>query len=60
MRPQTSSPVPATAVSWNLNGEKLGGPTPRALDVLESHVDSDMLKVRYQDFKQGTAEKESV
>jgi len=51
---------PCHGSSWNLNGEKLGGPTPRALDVLESHVDSDMLKVRYQDFKQGTAEKESV
>ena len=51
---------PCHGSSWNLNGEKLSGPTPRALDVLESHVDSDMLKVRYQDFKQGTAEKESV
>ena len=51
---------PCHGSSWSANGEKIGGPTPRNLDVLESRVDGDTLKVRYQDFKQGTTEKESV
>jgi Rieske Fe-S protein len=51
---------PCHGSSWSASGEKLGGPTPRGLDVLESRVDGDTLKVRYQDFKQGTAEKQSV
>jgi quinol---cytochrome c reductase iron-sulfur subunit, bacillus type len=51
---------PCHGSSWSASGEKLGGPTPRNLDVLESRVDGDTLKVRYQDFKQGASEKESV
>ena len=51
---------PCHGSSWSASGERLGGPTPRGLDVLESRVDGDTLKVRYQDFKQGTTEKESV
>jgi Rieske Fe-S protein len=51
---------PCHGSSWSVRGEKLGGPTPRGLDALESHIDGDTLKVRYQDFKQGTADKQSV
>ncbi|HZS09495.1 MAG TPA: Rieske 2Fe-2S domain-containing protein [Blastocatellia bacterium] len=43
---------------WNAGGEKLGGPTPRNLDVLEHRVEGDLLKIRYQNFRQGTPAKE--
>lgn len=43
--------------SWTGVGEKLGGPAPRGMDVLEHKVDGNVLKVRYQNFKQGVAEK---
>jgi Rieske Fe-S protein len=51
---------PCHGSSWSLNGEKLGGPTPRGLDTLESRIDGDTLKVKYQDFKEGTVDKQSV
>ena len=51
---------PCHGSSWNANGEKLSGPAPRGLDVLESRIEGDTLKVRYQDFKQGSSQKESV
>jgi len=43
---------------WDVAGNALDGPTPRGLDVLEHKVEGDVLKVRYQDFKQGVAQKE--
>ena len=43
---------------WDVAGNALDGPTPRGLDVLEYKVEGDVLKVRYQDFKQGVAQKE--
>lgn len=43
---------------WDVAGDRLDGPTPRGLDVLEHKVEGDVLKVRYQDFKQGVAQKE--
>ena len=49
---------PCHGSSWNVHGEKLGGPTPRSLDVLESRIDGGRLRVRYQDFKQGSPQKE--
>lgn len=49
---------PCHGSAWNAKGEKLGGPTPRGLDVLESRIDGDKLKVRYQDFKSGSSQKE--
>jgi quinol---cytochrome c reductase iron-sulfur subunit, bacillus type len=45
---------------WNIRGEKLGGPTPRALDALESRIEGEQIKVRYQDFKQGVPEKQPI
>lgn len=43
---------------WNQAGEKTTGPSPRNLDTLEQQVENGILKVRYQDFKQGIAAKE--
>ena len=45
---------------WNGEGEKVGGPAPRAMDTLEHKVENDVLKVRYQSFKQGVAEKQET
>lgn len=45
---------------WSADGAKISGPTPRNLDVLEHRVEGDTLQVRYQSFKQGTAEKEVI
>lgn len=46
--------------SWDESGNRLDGPTPRALDTLEHRIEGDLIKVKYQDFKQGLAEKEVV
>jgi Rieske Fe-S protein len=43
---------------WDVAGNALSGPTPRGLDSLEHKVEGDVLKVRYQDFKQGITQKE--
>ena len=43
--------------AWNGEGEKQRGPAPRGMDTLEHKVESNVLKVRYQNFKQGVAEK---
>ena len=43
--------------AWNGEGEHLRGPAPRGMDVLEHKVESNVLRVRYQNFKQGVAEK---
>jgi Rieske Fe-S protein len=43
--------------AWSGVGEILRGPAPRGMDILEHKVESNVLKVRYQNFKQGVAEK---
>jgi len=43
---------------WDVAGNAVAGPTPRGLDVLEHKVEGDVLKVRYQDFRQGVSQKE--
>ena len=43
---------------WDTQGQKLAGPAPRPLDALEYQVENGMVKVNYQDFKQGVATKE--
>ncbi len=43
---------------WTQTGEKTAGPTPRSLDSLEHKIENGILKVQYQDFKQGIAAKE--
>jgi succinate dehydrogenase / fumarate reductase iron-sulfur subunit len=51
---------PCHGSAWNRDGEKLGGPTPRGMDVLEHRVEGDLLKVKYQFFKQGVAKREEI
>lgn len=46
--------------AWSAEGEKLAGPTPRGMDVLEHQVKDGILKVKYQNFKQGVAEKQAA
>ncbi|HYL99475.1 MAG TPA: Rieske (2Fe-2S) protein [Blastocatellia bacterium] len=48
---------PCHGSSWNAEGAKLGGPTPRNMDSLESRVNGDALEVKYEYFKQGVPEK---
>lgn len=43
---------------WDVAGNAQGGPTPRGLDSLEHKIEGDVLKVRYQEFKQGISQKE--
>ena len=43
---------------WDVAGKTLAGPTPRGLDLLEHRIEGKLLKVKYQDFKQGIATKE--
>lgn len=46
--------------AWNVQGERIAGPTPRDMDTLEYHIEDDLLKVKYQYFKQGTPSKEEI
>ena len=46
--------------AWNAEGEKIAGPTPRNMDTLESRTEGDLLKVKYQYFKQGLPQKEEI
>ncbi len=43
---------------WNPTGEKTAGPAPRSLDTLTYQIENGILKVQYQDFKQGMSAKE--
>ena len=43
--------------AWNGVGENIGGPAPRGMDILEHKVEGGVVRVRYQNFKQGVAEK---
>jgi menaquinol-cytochrome c reductase iron-sulfur subunit len=42
--------------TWNVEGQRLSGPTPRNLDALPSQVKDGMLLVRWEQFRTGTAE----
>lgn len=44
--------------TWDMTGNKLAGPTPRNLDSLEHRVENNLLKIKYQNFKQGITAKE--
>ena len=46
--------------AWNVQGERIAGPTPRGMDTLESRIEDDLLKVKYQFFKQGAPRKEEI
>lgn len=51
---------PCHRSSWDGTGVKTGGPAPRNMDTLEHRIENGALLVRYQNFKQGTAEREVV
>ncbi len=51
---------PCHQSSWDGAGAKTGGPTPRNMDLLEHRIENGALLVKYQSFKQGVVEKESV
>lgn len=51
---------PCHGSAWNADGRKLGGPSPRDMDVLEHRIEGDLLEVRYQYFRQSQPEKTSV
>lgn len=43
---------PCHTAIFTLDGQRVSGPAPRAMDDLESKIDNGMLKVRYQYFRQ--------
>ncbi|MEP7014371.1 MAG: ubiquinol-cytochrome c reductase iron-sulfur subunit [Verrucomicrobiota bacterium] len=43
---------PCHSAIFTLDGQRVSGPAPRAMDDLESKIDNGMLKVRYQYFRQ--------
>ena len=45
---------------WDTQGQRLAGPAPRALDALAYQIENGIVKVNYQDFKQGLPVKEVV
>jgi menaquinol-cytochrome c reductase iron-sulfur subunit len=45
---------------WNARGERLSGPAPRGLDVLEHRIEGDIIKIKYQNFRHGTLAKEVI
>jgi len=51
---------PCHTSTWNIDGQKSGGPTLRGLDVLEHKVENGQLKVKYRFFKQGLSGKEPI
>src|SRR5579885_1480463 len=51
---------PCHTSTWNINGQRMGGPTLRGLDTLEHKIEDGTLKVKYQFFKQGLAGKEPI
>ena len=46
--------------SWSAAGEKTGGPAPRGMDTLEYRLEGDVLKVKYQYFRQGVEQTEEM
>jgi Rieske Fe-S protein len=51
---------PCHAASFALDGTKLSGPSPRAMDSLETQVQNGRLLVRYQYFRQLVPTKEII
>jgi menaquinol-cytochrome c reductase iron-sulfur subunit len=46
--------------SFDVDGRRLTGPSPRALDALSTRVEGGFVMVEFQRFRQGTPEKEPV
>jgi Rieske Fe-S protein len=51
---------PCHGSGWNLEGERLTGPTPRGLDTLEPRVVEGRIQIKFRRFKQGIATKEEI
>ena len=39
---------------WDADGQRVGGPTPRGMDRLETQIKSNIVEVKYQRFNTGT------
>ena len=46
--------------SFDADGQRMNGPSPRALDVLATRVDDGFVMVEFQRFRQGTPEKDPI
>jgi menaquinol-cytochrome c reductase iron-sulfur subunit len=46
--------------SFDADGRRLTGPSPRAMDALASRVEGGVVMVEFQRFRQGTPEKEPI
>jgi menaquinol-cytochrome c reductase iron-sulfur subunit len=51
---------PCHASAFDLDGRCLGGPSPRALDELDTHVEGRDVLVRYQRFRVGSSKREPL
>jgi menaquinol-cytochrome c reductase iron-sulfur subunit len=51
---------PCHTSAFDLDGRCLGGPSPRGLDELETHVEGRDVLVRYQRFRVGTSKREPI
>ncbi len=51
---------PCHASSFDLEGRRLSGPSPRGLDELEVRADGHEVLVRYQRFRNGSPKKEPI
>jgi menaquinol-cytochrome c reductase iron-sulfur subunit len=51
---------PCHGSSYDVNGQVLGGPAPRPLDILPSKVEGGRLLVMYKDFKSGLPRSEEI
>lgn len=51
---------PCHGSAWDTNGERVGGPTRRGLDMLEYEVRDGVIYIRYQYFKPSIAEKIAI
>jgi quinol---cytochrome c reductase iron-sulfur subunit, bacillus type len=51
---------PCHVAVFAMDGAKISGPAPRAMDDLESKIDNGVLKVRYQYFRQLIPQKEPL
>lgn len=51
---------PCHTSAFDLEGRCLGGPSPRGLDELETHVEGRDVLVRYQRFRVGTSKREPI
>jgi Rieske Fe-S protein len=51
---------PCHTSAFDLDGRCLGGPSPRGLDELETHVEGRDVLIRYQRFRVGTAKREPI